>query len=644
MSLLAPFALLSTLIVGPLIVAMYLLKLRREERRVSSTFLWRRMVRDLEANAPWQRLRRNWLLFLQLLLLILLAIALARPFFLTTGISGQNLIIILDRSASMAATDVAPSRLEAARRQAQTLVEQLPEGGRATVIAIGGQMEVVAASTTDRRQMNDAIRSITLNVGGRSDLSQALALAAALSAREPDSEVAIISDGNVQVPTGIIVPATVRYFPIGQRSENMAISAMTLQPGPAGQTLFVQVTRYGSAPVTRRLDLYLDGLLFNAYELNFTADDAPGASQTIIADIPAQVRIAEARLDPAPNQDFLASDDHAWAVSQAGTGINVQIVGPGNRFLETALALLPGVTATRVPAATGAADPLPQVTIFDRVVPDTLPTGNLFFIAPPRSTDFFSVTGVVEFPMLRPSVSAIEGQTPPLLRNVGVSDVNVLRAARIDPGIWARVLVEGDGSPMLLAGEREGRRIVVLAFALQDSDLPLQIAFPLLISNIIGYLAPGSGLEAAQITPGQPLIVAVDPSATAAHVIRPDGRVEAMQIRDGQAIYAETGTPGPYLVEQVRDNQVIEQRRFAVNLFSPDESNIAPAGELRVSQVSGLQQAVTREQVGRQEVWRWLAAAALLVVVVEWLVYQRNGLAYLRQRFRSALAMRRQSV
>jgi N-terminal double-transmembrane domain len=179
MSLLAPLALLSALIVGPLIVAMYLLKLRREERRVSSTFLWRRMVRDVEANAPWQRLRRNWLLLLQLLILILLAIALARPFFLTTGISGRNLIIILDRSASMAATDVAPSRLEAARRQAQTLVEQLPEGGRATIIAVGGQMEVVAASTTDRRQMNDAIRSITPSVGSRSDLSQALALAAA---------------------------------------------------------------------------------------------------------------------------------------------------------------------------------------------------------------------------------------------------------------------------------------------------------------------------------------------------------------------------------------------------------------------------------------------------------------------------------
>ncbi len=645
MSLLTPLALLSILAIGPLIVAMYLLKLRREERRVSSTFLWRRMVRDVEANAPWQRLRRNWLLLLQLLLLLLLAIALARPFFLTAGISGRNLVIIVDRSASMAATDVAPSRLDAARQQALTLIEQLPEGGRATIIAAGGQMDVLAASTTDRRQLNDAIRSITISAGGSSDLSQALALAAALSSREPDSEVAIISDGNVRVPSEIRVPATVRFFPIGRGADNVAISAMALQPGAAGQTLFIQVTSYSPSPTTRRLDVYLDGSLFNAYDLAFGPDGANDASRVVVTDVPAQVQIAEARLNASPGTDHLASDDVAWAVSNTGAGTKVRIVGPGNRFLETALALLSGVTVTKGPLTAAAASDevaLPQITVFDGVIPDVLPTGNLLFIGPPRSTDLFSVTGQVDFPALRPVTTEPDTQGTSLLRNVSFSDVSVLRAARVEPGIWGRTLVEGDGHPMLLAGEREGRRIVVLAFALQDSDLPLQIAFPLLMSNIVAYLAPGSGVEASQIVPGQPLALVADPLTTGTRVIRPDGRSATAQIQAGQVIYADTGASGAYIIEQLRDDQVINRRRFAVNLFAPEESRIAPAGELSVSQVSGLQQAVTREQVGRQEVWRWLAAAALLVVVAEWLVYQRNGLAYLRQQLRFALATRRQ--
>jgi hypothetical protein len=196
------------------------------------------------------------------------------------------------------------------------------------------------------------------------------------------------------------------------------------------------------------------------------------------------------------------------------------------------------------------------------------------------------------------------------------------------------VVVEGDGGPLLVAGERDGRRIVVLAFALQESDLPLQVAFPLLVSNIIGYLAPGSGVESSQLSPGQPLVVAIDPSATSARVTLPDGRTTEAEIRSGQAVLADTSELGVYLIEQLSGNSVITQQRFAVNLFAPDESRIAPRPDLGVAQASGLQQAVTREQVGRQEFWRWLAAAALAVLVIEWLVYQRNGIAYLRDRWR----------
>jgi Ca-activated chloride channel homolog len=632
MSFLAPLALISALVIGPIIVAMYLLKLRREEHTVSSTFLWRRMVRDVEANAPWQKLRRNLLLLLQLLLLLLLALALARPFFPTAGIAGRNLIVILDRSASMGATDAPGARLDAAKQQAIRLVDQLPDGGRATIIAAGGQMEVPAAATTDRRQLRDAIDSITLQIGGGSDLAQALTLAAALSSREPESEVAIISDGNVKIPPDLKMPATVRYFPIGQRDDNVAISALALQPSAAGQTLFAQATNYGAAPAVRRLDIYLDGSLFNAYNLALPT----GRDQAIVVEVPPQVRVAEARLVDDSGADALPSDDRAWAVSSVGEGTTVRVVGPGNRFLETALSLLPGVKVTLAPTATTSftetAAQVP-VTILDGVVPQTLPPGNLFFIAPPRSTEFFSVTGQTDFPALRPAPG-----DEPLLRNISLSEVSVLKAVKLAPGTWARTVVDGDGAPLLLAGERDGRRIVVLAFDLHQSDLPLQVAFPLLISNIVGYLAPGSGAETAQLAPGQPLAIPVDSSITNVRVTRPDGEVVGVEIKNGQAIYADTEQLGPYVVEQRQGDRLVGRRRYAVNLFAPDESKIGPKAELSVPQVSGLQQAVTRERVGRQEFWRWLVALALLVLVVEWLVYQRNGIAYLRQRWRERRA------
>jgi Ca-activated chloride channel family protein len=627
MSLIAPLALISALVIGPIIVAMYLLKLRREERTVSSTFLWQRMVRDVEANAPWQKLRRNLLLFLQLLLLALLAFALARPFFPTAGIAGRNLIVIIDRSASMQASDVAPSRLEAAKQQAMTLIDQLPDDGRATVIAAGGLMDVPISGSTDRRLLRQSIEAIQPDTSGTSDLSPALTLAAALSSREAESEVAIISDGNVVLPTDLQMPATVRYFPIGQQSENVAMSALSLQPSAGGQTLFAQATNYGTASAARRLDLYLDGTLFNAYNLNL----APGGDQSVVADIPAQVRSVEARLVDNTETDVLAVDDQAWAVSNVGEGTKVRVMTGGNRFLETALSLLPSIEAMTVPANTSTfTETVAQVpvTILDGVVPTTLPPGNLFFIAPIASTEFFSITGQIDFPNPRPAPG-----DDPLLRNISLSEVSILKANRIVPGSWSRIVVDSDGGPLLMAGERDGRRIVVLAFAFSQSDLPLQVAFPLLVSNIMGYLAPGSGADAAQLLPGQTLAIPVDASISEVRAYLPDGTEQKITPQNGQALFVDTQQFGVYRIEQRQGERLVGRRHYAVNLYSANESRIAPQAELTIPQVSGLQQAVTQERVGRQEVWRWLAALALIVLVIEWLVYQRNGLSYLRQRW-----------
>ncbi|NCC32815.1 MAG: VWA domain-containing protein [Chloroflexia bacterium] len=629
MSLLAPLALLGAALVGPLIVAMYLLKLRREDRPVSSTFLWRRMVRDVEANAPWQKLRRNLLLLLQLLLMLLLVFALARPFVAAQGISGTNLIIILDRSASMGATDEVPNRLEVAKQRARQLVDQLPDGGRATIIATGGEMEVPAAATADRRELREAIEGIQLTNNGGSDLGQALTLASALAARDADSEVAIISDGNVTVPAELRVPARVSYFPIGRSTENVALSAINLQPSLAGQTLFVQATNYGETIVNRRLDLYLDGAIFNAYGLTLE----PGRDQSIVVEIPAQVQVVEAHL---AGEDALAADDRAFAVSRVGDSIQVRLVTDGNRFLATGLGLLRGIELTEVPAATTV---FPEsvvqvpVTILDGVVPPELPAGNLLFIGPLRSTDYFSVTGEIEFPVVRP----IGGDE--LLRNVSLSEVSILKAARLVPGNWARTVVDSDGAPLLIVGEREGRRIAVLAFDLRNSDLPLQVAFPLLLSNLMDFLAPGSGAEGAQVLPGQPLAFQVDETITEVRVRLPDGstmssRNNEVQIQGGQAIFAATSSLGVYLVEEFQGNELIAQRQYAVNLFAPSESRIAPQRDLNIAQASGAQSTVSRERDGRQEFWRWVALIALIILVIEWLVYQRNGLSYLRERWR----------
>ena len=174
MPFLAPLA-LAGLVFLPLVIAMYLLKLRRDEAVVPSTLLWQRLVADVEANAPWQQLRRSLLLLLQLLLVLILVFLAARPFVeRPAGLAG-DLVLVIDTSASMQATDVTPNRLEAAKAAAIDALKDLPAGGKVSVIAAGRTARVVANGTSDigRRQAGD--RERPADVGRRQPRRRAAA-------------------------------------------------------------------------------------------------------------------------------------------------------------------------------------------------------------------------------------------------------------------------------------------------------------------------------------------------------------------------------------------------------------------------------------------------------------------------------------
>src|SRR5918992_5716731 len=170
-----PLALLGLLFV-PLVVAMYLLKLRRDETVVPSTLLWSRLVADVEANAPWQKLRRSLLFLIQLLLVLILAFLAARPFLERPAGLARDIVLIVDASASMAATDVAPSRIASARDAAIEALRDLPAGGKVSVIAAGRTARIVASGTTDLGRVRQAITSIEPTTA-TGDLGDALRLA-----------------------------------------------------------------------------------------------------------------------------------------------------------------------------------------------------------------------------------------------------------------------------------------------------------------------------------------------------------------------------------------------------------------------------------------------------------------------------------
>ena len=160
MTFLTPtYALLAAAVAVPTLVVLYFLKLRRRDVEISTTLLWKKAIQDLQANAPFQKLRRNILLLLQLLVLGAAILALGQPRFGGEQVQGSLHVIMIDRSASMQGDDGPGSRLDAAKKQAKALVDSMREGGvltgqdeadKALVIAFDSSAGVLQSLTAER--------------------------------------------------------------------------------------------------------------------------------------------------------------------------------------------------------------------------------------------------------------------------------------------------------------------------------------------------------------------------------------------------------------------------------------------------------------------------------------------------------------
>ena len=624
MGFLAPFALAFAALGIPILI-FYMLKLRREARTVSSTMLWQQLLQDRQANAPWQKLRRNLLMLLQLLLLFLLVLALARPYSEVSRQFQGNVIVLLDASASMQATDtarssIAANRFDLARDRARQIIDGLGPNDTLTLIAVGDTPHVLASLTNDKSVLRQALAAAVVT-NTQADWKAAFILAMSSAQQASHTTTVILSDGGLpdDLPS---LPGQVHYVPVGITAENIAISALAVRDGAHGPQAFVRVLNAGTQPVSTLVQVFVDGSLFDARTLDLAAREQGGIA---LDDLPLDTQHIQARL---PDDD-LAIDNAAWAVRPLEQQATVLIATPGNSFLERAIGLMSGltpitvrVTDTLTHTVTIPDDVDAALYVFDTLQPAELPeSGNLLFIAPPVTNALIRVGGT----LTDTAVLDVQGDHP-LLHYVDATslrELNIARARAVEPPSWTETLIVAQGGPLLLAGEIGGRRIAILTFDLHHSDLPLKIAFPILIANLTHWLAPTSAIDMpAQLSPGMPALIHPQLGVNEIVITSPSGQRWTFETAGSEPIpFAQTNEPGIYAVEQ-KGAQETSRTFFAVNLFSELESHIEPQDEIDVGQSAIAAQ--PEGSVGRREWWRWPALAALGLLIVEWVVSFRR--------------------
>jgi len=613
------------LLAGP-IVLLYLLKIKRQPKTISSTLLWRQCREEIIANTPFRFLRRNLLLILQLLILGCLVLAMTRPVVHRNVLDARQGVIVLDASASMQALESdSRSRLDHALDEAEALIRSMGENDLLMLITAGGAPDDPRCGfTSDKVELLETLGRVKPR-DLPCDQSEALQLAlsalnAARDGKRKGGKVRIwlISDGaGVRLPDKPQLADKLQVIRVGKNSENVGVVRLTVRHVRLDRfEIFAAVANFGTRQreLVVSLDMDTAGQFVRARKVSL----APRGREMVVF----KIRGDKTAKDPGRKvfvnldiKDALGLDNRGYAVLEHPRQAMILFVGPKNpaiqRFLFSAarkgMVHFESVeTSSYNPKQAREAD----LVIFNRWTPESLPMSHCLIIHPERDIAGWTYQG----PMVHPQLLRWN-RLKPELRFVNLSDL-VIGAAGRYASAEAEALMSAADAALMSVQEEKDRRIYLLAFDPAQSTWPREIAWPIFMGNLVsGARGGGRTGSVRMLRTGQPIRLGT--VLRDAEVVGPSGRVYKVS-GGGRAVeFPLTGRAGFY---QVRTGA--KTRLFAANLLSSAESDIRPRriGSLR-------DEADTPTGSARRvpwELWPFLALAGLILLAVEWFCYHRR--------------------
>jgi len=632
------------------ITILYFLKLKRRAVVVSSTYLWQQAVEDLRVNSPFQKLRMNLLLFLQLLIAALILLTLARPRSSAGVLGARDVVLVIDRSASMGARDEpdGPTRLERALKEARRLVNDMASNDRGIVIAFDDKPETLQRMTSSRRLIGEALDGIEVRARPTS-MSSAVELAFNQSRADSQGRARVVflfSDGRarelgrvyteeeirrgdqrdeggsleVRVPDGV----ELAYVRLGEDSPNVGIANIDLQrtfDREGFLQLFVGVANNSSEGGEIGLDVSLEGELIESQIVKL----GPRQVTSVVVDSEAlKAGRIEVKLDLKGRRDALDLDDTGYLIARPREELSVLLVSEGNPFLQRALksmhfvrvaTISPGLFDPKAPES-GAYDAI----ILDRFMPSAMPPAPCFLIdvLPPYKELAWGKR------LVAPRI-VDWNETHPISAYVDFTNLEPAEMRRVKLRKRDESIVDGEGGSMVAVLREGGREDVLLAFNPLRSRWPFQAGFPIFIANVVRWLG-GKGSSGHRLHPGDRVILPLGAGSTKVVVTNPKGKSSELEVPEGRraVAFAETNLQGFYSAQIFIGGEPSRTIPFAVNLADGFEGDLRPRPKLAVRAGSDAIKGQTKIQESNREIWRLIAWACLIVLVFEWWVYNRK--------------------
>lgn len=604
MTFYSPWAFLA-LIGVPVIIMLYLLKKKHQEYTVSSLFLWEEALKDLEANAPWQKLKKNILMLLQIIAVILLAFALSKPFLNTLGGKAGNVVLVIDTSFSMQAVDVGRIRFEEARDQARRYITNLKPGTFVTLISMGRNAVIEENLSSNKSSLLDKLEHLRVT-NGISNLEDAKVLVKSIVKQQPGTEVVIFGDRDFNVP-GV----DVKFSRISNNGDNFAVILLSHTWTNKGLTVLSRIANYSTEDAVVPVSLYVDGIVFDAQNV----DIKKGETASVYWDsVPNAINLIEVRID---KKDSLDIDNRAWnAVNKTKTN-KVLLVSSGNVFIEKVVSLSNGVELFKTDFKDDKDLKGYDLYIMDGHMPEKFPSDGSIMILNPPTNKFFEVIDEVETPY-------VEELDEEIFKYADDFDFSIGKTRVFEVPKWGKEVIRLKEGNAAFMGQLDNRRVLALGFDIHNTDLPLTPAFPIIMTNALEWLLPSTIRNVESLLPGESITFNLDPKAQEAVVTSPSGKSFRVAPPFPAQVFEETDEVGLYTLSQkTLDGE--SSFYFAVNASSETESDL-----INDDRESALEEPSTEENqtkplktgMNLQTIFVWLVLAVLLI---EWWVYS-NGI------------------
>ena len=582
----------------PIIILMYLLKQKYKEQTVSSLFLWKKAESYSMAQQPWQKLKKNLLMILQIIFVLLLAAALANPYIM--GITEtSHTVFALDCSLSMQAKDAeeGKSRLDQAVSEIKKQIEQASPNEKFSIVFLKDTPEIVLSSSNDKKALLKQVENVKATNGGVNwqNSKELLQIAGAENAR-----MIVFTDQYQELLQGMDIEQIV----LGKNSENTAITLLSHSQGENGWQVLAKINYFGEDSISKTVNLFCDGKAFDRKQITI---EGGKSKDVIFTEIPQQTEHIMATLTP---EDVLQADDRAYDASFSQTKKKVLLVSEQNIFLEKVYRLLPDVELYKTDTKNIEQLKGYSLYIFDGVIPRTLPDDGFFiFWNMPYENNILYMGA--EQKIDKPATT--QGYGNMTLAETLTFDIE--KSKSFDVPMWASTILQANEKPLAIAGEQNGKKMAIFAFDIHDTDLPLQKEFPIFIYNLQNWFFSQNIQQSLEsIVSGQVLEISLLPETKQASVLLPDGKSVNIAPPFPPLPFTDTEQTGIYTL--IQKNETQQENAFAVNAKTEGESDLMQKYQTEQQQKEHTKKVI---KTGRS-IQTFVIIALLLLLLLEWKV------------------------